>query len=406
MLISIILNSFLLLEAYASNAFYGLETQIHEWSNESKVKKMQLALSEFELYSWDINWNYESVKESLISYQVNTWIDKDLWYFWVKTLTALKEDFPEKFDSVAETYLQMDVPSTEVRKFYVTAYYSPLPDQNRYTTWTYEWDIKLNGGWKRTSSWKNIFTWVVAAPRNYVFWTKIELEWIWVAVVEDRWWAIVNSGERWFEYDRIDIWMWYWDEWLNRALKWWKRTVVWKIVPNTREVSVEFDNSIVSKYSNLKLDAENPKKEDVVDLQNLLTEISVYNWPIDGDFNNVKEVFIKYQVNNNIISSKNDPQAWYFWDKTYAFLRKMFNSWIFKVQKNKLDEDVILSDDMKAKLDKVNIKITNIINKKYWKNTAGALKYRSDLRNVIEKQTYKVRWDIKKNQLKYLRSIL
>ncbi|MFC1797820.1 hypothetical protein ACFLY2_01245 [Patescibacteria group bacterium] len=40
---------------------------------------------------------------------------------------------------------------------------------------------------------------------------------------------------------------------------------------------MEFDTSVVTKYRDLKVDAEKPKKENVVKLQNLLTEVKVYS---------------------------------------------------------------------------------------------------------------------------------
>lgn len=410
-LISIIFSIFLVLETSASNTFSGLETQITIDSNSTKIKKMQLALTDFWLYSWEIDGNYKSVESSLLSYQKSTWLivnndDYGAWYFWIQTLTALSEDFPNKFEEVTEKYLKMDQPATNIRNFYITAYYSPLPGQKRYTTWSYAWDVRLNWNWKTTASWKAVYEWILAAPRNYSFWTKIEFEWLWVWIVEDRWWAIVNSGERWHEYDRIDVWMWYWDEWLERALKWWQRTVKWKIVPNTRELSIQFDTSVVSKYNNLTLDAENPKTDDVLNLQRLLTEVKLYNWEINWNFNDVKDILIKYQVDKNIISSKNSNDAWYFWTKTYVALREDFWWDIFKNRNNELDEDVILAKDVRDKLDKVHSMISAVIDDKYWEDTIRAIKYRRDLRYAIDKQTKKINNELRKRQLKYLKSLI
>jgi len=64
------------LEANASSSFPDLETQIHSWSNTTKIKKLQLALNEFDLYSGEIDWVYSSVESSLLAYQKNTWLIK------------------------------------------------------------------------------------------------------------------------------------------------------------------------------------------------------------------------------------------------------------------------------------------------------------------------------------------
>lgn len=410
-LVTIILFYSMWLEAYASSPFLWLETQISPTSSENKIKKMQSALSQLKIYSWEIDWKYESIEDTLINYQIKSWLieaetDYWAWYFWIKTLTALQNDYPEEFEEVSEKYLQIEPPSNDNRYFYITAYYSPLPGQRRYTTWSYEWDLKLNGSWKHTASWKEVFEWILAAPTNYSFWTKIEFEWVWVWVVEDRWWAIVSSWEEWQDYDRIDIWMGYWDYWLARALKWWTRKIMWKVVPETRELSIEFWFNPAEKYSDLKVDAEKPTEESVKDLQNLMTEINVYTWAIDWNFESVKDEFIKYQVDNNIISSKNDPQAGYFWEKTVAFIRKSYDNDAFKKQNNKLDEDVILSQEIKEKLNILNLKISATIDKKYWKNTPKAIEYRKKLRQMIDKQLYKTKNEDKKKQLKYIKSLL
>ncbi len=400
-----------LAESFAAS-FPELETQIHSWLKDKKIRKMQLAMRDFWLYDWEIDWKYSSTKKALLDYQRKTWLIKKetdywAWYFGIKTLTALQEDFPDNFDEITKKYLIMDQPDTNIRYFYVTAYYSPLPWQRRYTTWSYRWDIRLNWWWKLTASKKKVFNWVLAAPRNYRYGTKIELEWIWVWVVEDRWWAIVNSWERWFEYDRIDVWMWYWDEWLIRALKWWKRKVKWKVVPNTREISIEFDESPVVKYNGLTLNAEKPKKQNVVKVQQLLKELKLYNWKVDWKFSSVKSSLVRYQVANNVISSSRSPSAWYFGKRTYAALRQDFGWWIFKKKDNKLDEDVILTKELREQLKKVSNKINSIVVKKYWSHDSSlAIKYKRNLRKAIDTHSKKVKDELKKRQLKYLKSII
>jgi len=106
-----------------------------------------------------------------------------------------------------------DVFSSDNDYFVVTAYYSPLENQEYYLTWDYVSEKRLNWQWIRWASWKWVFSWMLAAPKNYKFWTKIYLEWLWIWVVEDRWWAIVNAWKRWYSSDRIDVWVWYGDEW-------------------------------------------------------------------------------------------------------------------------------------------------------------------------------------------------
>ncbi|MBT3729083.1 hypothetical protein HOF65_02400 [bacterium] len=47
-------------------------------------------------------------------------------------------------------------------------------------------------------------------------------------------------------------------------------------MPNTREISIQFDVSPVINYENLRVDAEDPKEDNVKELQELLTEVKIY----------------------------------------------------------------------------------------------------------------------------------
>jgi len=406
-------------QAHAANPFPKLETQIHSWSTAKKIRKIQFALKGFWIYTWKIDGNYKSVEKEFLAYQKKAGLIKNnydygAWYFWVKTLKSLRENYPNKFEKITKKYLLMDEPAKHTRYFYITAYYSPLLWQRRYSYnirtrnyRNYSQEIRLQWEWKLTASKKKVFTWVLAWPRNYIYGTKIEFEWLWVGVIEDRWWAIVNSWERWYEYDRIDVWMWYGYEWLLRAEKWWKRKVMWKVVPNTREISIEFDESPVIKYANFNLNGDNPKTQNVLKLQSLLKEVKIYAWPVDWKYNSVKKDFIKYQVDNNVVNSKKSPYAWFFWKKTYAALRQDFWWGIFKNKNNKLDEDIILSTDIKIWLEKVKNKISGIIEDKYWSNNSPlAIVYRNNLRKILDKYANKSKNKLKKKKLKYLKSII
>jgi len=411
------------LDAYADNSPTRIEDNIHSGSIISEIKKLQPPLKEFDTCTGEIIESYSGVELPLLNAQEWTWIIQEhsdywAWYLDEKIILALKKDYPDKDKEVIKVdyhdkdgelikrYLQTDIPKSNVRYFYVTAYYSPLPWQRRYTTWSYEWDVRLNWEWKHTASWKQVFAWLLAAPSNYLFWTKIEFEGLWVWEVSDRWWAIVNSWKLGYDGDRIDIWMWYWDKWLERALEWWKRKIKWKVVPSSTDLSIEFKESPVVKYGNLIVDPTNPQKEDVIKLQNLLTEVNIYTWAIDGIYNSVKEVLIKYQVENNIINSKNVPEAWYVWNKTIAALRERFGWNIFKLKNSKLVDEVFLVEEIKWKLDLLNNKISLFIEQKFWKNTPKALEYRKNLRTFIDKQTKKEKNKERKNQLDYLKSII
>ena len=396
---------------YASSSFSVYENQIFEDSSETKVKKLQEVFKGLWLYDWTIDWDFDSIKQILIDFQLDQWIiysenDDGAWYFWTVTTKALEDYYWDDFLELKETYLRIDSPSTEEKYFYISAYYSPLPNQSRYATWTYSWDVRLNGWWTITASWKWVFPWLLAWPRNYDYWTRIYFEWIGIWSIEDRWGAIVNAWERGHEYDRIDIWMWYWDDWLQRALKWWKRAVKWKIVEPEREVNIEFDLSPVDNYPNLTVDWENPEKEDVINLQKLFVELEMYNWEINWDFDTVKDILIDFQIDKWIITNKNDEAAWYFWNKTRAALKAEHWEWFFVEKYIKPWDHIAISDSKKKELNEFKEKVDVLLDKKYNWNLVSISKVKDYLKWILETVIESTTSISKKNELRYLQIIL
>ena len=116
----------------------------------------------------------------------------------------------------------------EEKVFVVTAYYSPKSWQAFYYKDTFEAEKKLNWEWLFWASGKWVFNGMLAAPSSYDFGGLLyfpALWWVWE--IADRWWAIVQAGEQWQSYDRIDVWMWTWELWLVKALVFWKQTITW-----------------------------------------------------------------------------------------------------------------------------------------------------------------------------------
>ncbi len=235
----------------------------------------------------------------------------------IKTLMSLLLMFLLWINLASAGYLHQE------RTFVVTAYYSPLPNQQAYITWTYEWDVLNNWTWKDTASWMEVFEWILAAPSNYPFWTKIYFEWYGVWVVEDRGWAIVNEGENWEVWDRIDIWMWYGDEWLQRAINWGKRTVKWIIVSNDTDLSINFSESDYYKVYKLAVYPDS-SSEEVRTLQEVFANLGLYSWNMDWLYSSIKDTLIKFQVDNGVIESETSFWAWNFWNQTRATMIEKF----------------------------------------------------------------------------------
>jgi len=225
--------------------------------------------------------------------------------------------------------------ANEVTSFVATAYYSPLPNQSKYTTWSYAGDVRLNWEWHTAASGKWVFPWLIAAPSNYPFGTKIYLEWYGIGSVEDRWWAIVKAWQRWHSYDRIDIWMWYGDEWLDRALRWGSRTITGKIVVPSAEVTLSFPQSEIWNIPRLSVNPEVHEFEDVVQLQEVFTKADLYTWEIDWEYESIKNEIINFQLETWIISSREEESAGWYGPKTIWALRDRFH----------VESDVILREE-------------------------------------------------------------
>lgn len=288
--------------------------------------------------------------------------------------------------------------------FVVTAYYSPLPNQKYYFKGSYEADMRLNGRWIAGASGKPVFPWMFAAPKGYLFGTKIYIEWIGVGEVADRWWAIVSTDmreSRGYSYDRIDIWMGHWEEWLARALAFWKKTLKWYVLADSNtEVSINLNSIpaplwVLAQYevkntstpqiqitqntptqttptiqaqpliSRLQVNPVNPKTEDVKKLQSLFTEMGMYSGKIDGKYESVKQVFVSYQSYRWIISGKESKEAGYFGDKTTVQLNKDYALVLAKKQEQEKIKTQLAQ--IKKSVDtRVQTHINNIGNPKAW----------------------------------------
>ncbi len=386
-----------------------IETQITPESSVENIQKLQTLFLNLGLYSGTIDGKYSSIQTDLLNYQIKSGVivNKDSYgagYFGKKTIAALKKDFPEKFADVAAESIPRENVATGERTFIVTAYYSPLPGQAKYVTWSYARDIRLNGNGTHGASGQPVHPWFLAAPKNYDFGTKIYFEWLWIWVVEDRGGAIVNAGRRWYEHDRIDIWMWYGDEWRIRAVKWWKRTVKWEILEDNAEVTIEFKNSPINKYLDLKVNADAPKRENVKRLQELFKEIGKYNGQVNGEFTDIKEILVDFQVKKSIIASTSSEDAGYFWPKTLAALREEYESSInFNDDSKNIERNLVeLSKKQQDKLDAIIVKVEKYLSKKAFGNTDKYETLSQKLSSRILKAAAKQKKPVKKLQLEYI----
>ncbi|MFH1534117.1 MAG: peptidoglycan-binding protein [Nitrospirota bacterium] len=148
-------------------------------------------------------------------------LKRRLFAFAVFTLVLISIG-PSTPPSIAEAN---ELDGVYTKTFTISAYYSPLPCQAKYTTGTYKGDIRLNGNGTNGADGTPVYPGMIAAPKSYSFGTKMYIPGVGTVAVHDRGGAIVeNSGENGV-YDRLDIWMGYGDIGLQRALNWGKRNV-------------------------------------------------------------------------------------------------------------------------------------------------------------------------------------
>lgn len=264
------------------------------------------------------------------------------------------------------------------KKFVVSWYYSPKKGQSFYYRWNYDAEVKLNWWWIRWASWKKVFNWMIAAPKNYKFWTYIYFPWYWVWEVSDRWWAIVNAWVRGHAYDRIDVWMWEWEEGLKRALSFWKKELSWYLCTKT-EKTVWFDYSkfpILANFFVKSIWSTNLSKwrtdKRVSTLQRYLNVI----WYLDEEnitwtfWEMTKKSLCKYQVDSWITSAK-DEACWTFGPKTRNYMKDQ----LAKLKSKRLKEIQTQEPD----------------NEKFDQNIA-AMSKKQEIVVVEEKKTLFTRW--------------
>lgn len=225
--------------------------------------------------------------------------------------------------------INIDAPETSepfyADTFIISAYYSPLPGQNKYATGSYEGDIRLNGNGTNGADGTQVYPGMIAAPSKYAFGTKMHVPGIGIVAVHDRGGAIVSAGERSNAHDRLDVWMGFGEAGLIRALTWGKRTVqvtVYGIAPSVEE-QIYLEN-----YSEAERFVENliyptltfpsdiyfgSEGENVIRLQTYLFDWGYYDEEPNGFYgSSTAQAIFEFQLDNNIVSSPDELGSGHF----------------------------------------------------------------------------------------------
>jgi len=186
------------------------------------------------------------------------------------------------------------------QKMLITAYYSPLPNQEHYYLGSYEEDIRFNGSGISADG-TPAYPGMIAAPKEIPFGTRIELpEYGVVGTVHDRGGRInVTEGGTM----HIDLWMGKGDKGLARALEWGARVVSTKVYepPPSFIPSEKFDLALFdAPESAFKRMPSNPRmlievksvelgdsSAEVAAIQHALKKLAYFNHDITSYFGDV-----------------------------------------------------------------------------------------------------------------------
>ena len=204
------------------------------------------------------------------------------------------------------------------KEFIITAYYSPLPNQNFYLKGNYDAERILNGNGTNGASGKPVFTGMLAAPKTYTFGTKIVFEGLGAGIVEDRGGAIVTAGERGQSYDRIDIWMGQGETGLRRALIWGRRKVTGTIV-DSKDGTPILD---ITAIDSGRIDLSRFEKVTSVSMAGMTKEVlemfADLGYTTEG--RSMRDMVLAFQLDHGVVVNSTDPGAGNYGPLTKATL--------------------------------------------------------------------------------------
>lgn len=225
-----------------------------------------------------------------------------------------------------------EVPQVEVRNFTITGYYSPLPGQDYFLTGSYESEIRLNGNGTHGADGTPVYPGMIAAPKSYNFGTKVCLPGFGCGTVHDRGGAIVEQGERDLaRHDRLDLWMGYGMEGMQRALAWGVQHVEGQMYPVGSDVADTANFSVPLPLTQL---LELPRAEvfsknlstgstgdEVERAQTALRRLGIFEHSVTGKFGAETESAVReFQLKFFVIDSPTSVGAGVLGPRTRAKL--------------------------------------------------------------------------------------
>lgn len=247
-----------------------------------------------------------------------------------KPLTYLAICIATLMISPSETSFAAEpIPVGTEKTFIITAYYSPMVWQQNYYRGSYEADVRLNGNGTHGASGTPVFTGMLAAPKTYAFGTQIFFDGLGLGTVQDRGGAIVDAYVRGQAYDRLDIWMGYGEAALRRTIAWGRRTVKWTIVTGSSALPIDLagiDNGRVNltQYPPVGSVSIGGMSADVI------ASFADLGYNFTGT--DTKSMIIEFQLDQGIITSRDDEAAGTYGPKTRVTLATLHTAYVIRRQ--------------------------------------------------------------------------
>ncbi len=220
------------------------------------------------------------------------------------------------------------------KTFTITAYYSPVEGQKRYIRGSLAADKKLNGNGTNGADGTPVFPGMIAAPKTIPFGTKMSIPGIGMVAVHDRGGAIVPAGQRGTKFDRLDVWMGYGDEGLNRALRWGRRTVNVTVYGLDESIKEAIDlgslssAALPSSSTGSTLTFRNDygygnQSDELKDIKQKFKDLGYFQGTIDDNFDEpLYHAVVKFQLDYDIVDNEDQFGAGYFGPQTRSTLEK------------------------------------------------------------------------------------
>jgi hypothetical protein len=138
-------------------------------------------------------------------------------------------------------------------------------------------------------------------------------------------------------------------------------------------------------------------------------DVGLYSGEITGNFADVKNILIDYQLQKWIIVSRDDIEAGYFGTKTFVALTKDYwaSSWWLFIEKYLIPQnDLVLWDFARESMQLVKLRIDEILHKTYNWNLAKIDSAKIQLKVIIVNYARKLNDLQRREELEYLSEIM